>query len=104
MEALREKHAIYIVGSGRINVAGITPDNCDRLCEAIAAVVKGNNAWPFAALSIARYFRSWPHAAHVALLQSIARMSFQGTLLGILAHPLGYGTRTETSNILTSTT
>jgi aspartate/tyrosine/aromatic aminotransferase len=38
VEALREKHAIYIVGSGRINVAGITPANCDRLCEAIAAV------------------------------------------------------------------
>jgi aspartate/tyrosine/aromatic aminotransferase len=41
VEALREKHAIYVVGSGRINVAGVTPDNCDRLCEAIAAVVKG---------------------------------------------------------------
>jgi aspartate/tyrosine/aromatic aminotransferase len=41
VDALREKHAIYIVGSGRINVAGITPDNCDRLCEAIADVVKG---------------------------------------------------------------
>jgi aspartate/tyrosine/aromatic aminotransferase len=41
VESLREKHAIYVVGSGRINVAGVTPDNCDRLCEAIAAVVKG---------------------------------------------------------------
>jgi aspartate/tyrosine/aromatic aminotransferase len=41
VDALREKHAIYIVGSGRINVAGITPDNCDRLCEAIAAVMNG---------------------------------------------------------------
>ncbi|MEX2318170.1 MAG: amino acid aminotransferase [Pirellulales bacterium] len=40
VEALREKHAIYVVGSGRINVAGITPDNCDRLCEAVAGVVK----------------------------------------------------------------
>ncbi len=39
VDALREKHAIYIVGSGRINVAGITPDNCDRLCAAIAAVL-----------------------------------------------------------------
>ena len=27
----------YIVGAGRINVAGITPDNVHRLCEAIAA-------------------------------------------------------------------
>jgi aspartate/tyrosine/aromatic aminotransferase len=41
VEALREKHAIYVVGSGRINVAGITPDNCDPLCEAIAEVVAG---------------------------------------------------------------
>ena len=37
---LKEKHAIYIVGSGRINVAGITKDNVGPLCEAIADVVK----------------------------------------------------------------
>jgi len=36
---LREKHAIYIVGSGRINVAGMTKANIDRLCEAIASVL-----------------------------------------------------------------
>jgi aspartate/tyrosine/aromatic aminotransferase len=41
VEALKQQYAIYVVGSGRINVAGITPDNCDRLCTAIAAVVKG---------------------------------------------------------------
>jgi aspartate/tyrosine/aromatic aminotransferase len=40
VEALKKKFAIYIVGSGRINVAGITPDNCGRLCEAIAEVVR----------------------------------------------------------------
>jgi aspartate/tyrosine/aromatic aminotransferase len=40
VEALREKHAIYVVGSGRINVAGITPVNCERLCAAIAEVVR----------------------------------------------------------------
>ncbi|WP_425396696.1 aromatic amino acid transaminase [Aeoliella sp.] len=39
--ALREKHAIYIVDSGRINVAGITESNVDRLTEAIAQVVGG---------------------------------------------------------------
>ncbi|NOY40889.1 MAG: aspartate/tyrosine/aromatic aminotransferase [Planctomycetes bacterium] len=39
VEALREKHAIYIVGSGRINVAGITPSNVDRVAEAIGEVV-----------------------------------------------------------------
>lgn len=41
VEALKQKYAIYIVGSGRINVAGISEHNVGRLCEAIAAVVKG---------------------------------------------------------------
>jgi len=41
VEALKQKHAIYAVGNGRINVAGITPANVDRLCAAIAAVVNG---------------------------------------------------------------
>ncbi|MGL4513121.1 MAG: aromatic amino acid transaminase [Lacipirellulaceae bacterium] len=39
VEALKQRHAIYAVGNGRINVAGITTANIDRLCEAIAAVV-----------------------------------------------------------------
>ena len=39
--ALREKDALYIVGSGRINVAGMTPSNMDRICSAIAAVLAG---------------------------------------------------------------
>jgi len=39
VEKLREKYSIYIVGSGRINVGGITPGNIDRLCDAIASVV-----------------------------------------------------------------
>ncbi len=38
VERLREEHAVYIVGSGRINVAGITPANVDQLADAIAAV------------------------------------------------------------------
>ncbi|MEM1109882.1 MAG: amino acid aminotransferase [Planctomycetota bacterium] len=37
--ALRERYAIYIVGSGRINVAGMTPSNLPVLCDAIADVV-----------------------------------------------------------------
>jgi aspartate/tyrosine/aromatic aminotransferase len=41
VEALRQKHAIYIVGSGRINVAGMTEANMDRLCEAIVDVAGG---------------------------------------------------------------
>jgi aspartate/tyrosine/aromatic aminotransferase len=41
VKSLKEKYGIYIVGSGRINVAGITKDNVGPLCEAIAEVVKG---------------------------------------------------------------
>jgi aspartate/tyrosine/aromatic aminotransferase len=41
VEALKQKYAIYVVGSGRINVAGITEQNVGPLCEAIADVVKG---------------------------------------------------------------
>ena len=33
---LKEEKAIYIVGSGRINVAGLTPANMEGVCEAIA--------------------------------------------------------------------
>ena len=36
---LRDKYSIYIVDSGRINVAGMTSANMDRLCEAIADVL-----------------------------------------------------------------
>lgn len=39
VEALKTKHAIYAVGSGRINVAGMTAANMDRLCEAIVDVL-----------------------------------------------------------------
>jgi len=39
VEKLRSDHAIYIVGSGRINVAGMTTSNMQRLCEAIQTVV-----------------------------------------------------------------
>lgn len=34
-----KKHAVYIVGSGRISIAGITSQNLDPLCTAIAAVL-----------------------------------------------------------------
>ncbi len=37
---LKAEHSIYIVGSGRINVAGITESNIARLCDAIAAVTQ----------------------------------------------------------------
>ena len=36
---LREEKSIYIVGNGRINVAGITEENVERLCTAICQVL-----------------------------------------------------------------
>src|SRR6056297_593897 len=39
VDELRSKHSVYIVGSGRINVAGMTEENLPRLCDAIAAVL-----------------------------------------------------------------
>jgi aspartate/tyrosine/aromatic aminotransferase len=36
---LKEEFGIYIVGSGRISVAGITTSNIDPLCKALAAVL-----------------------------------------------------------------
>ncbi|MCA9206171.1 MAG: aspartate/tyrosine/aromatic aminotransferase [Planctomycetales bacterium] len=40
VDELRSKHAVYIVGSGRINVAGMTEANMNPLCDAIADVLK----------------------------------------------------------------
>ncbi len=39
VDKLRDKHAIYAVRSGRINVAGMRAATMDRLCRAIADVV-----------------------------------------------------------------
>ena len=39
VDALREKYGIYVVGSGRINVAAMTPSNMDALCQAISDVL-----------------------------------------------------------------
>lgn len=39
VQRLREHYSIYIVNSGRINVAGMTEANMRPLCEAIAAVL-----------------------------------------------------------------
>lgn len=39
VKALRDRYAIYIVGSGRISVAGMTEDNMDYLCTAISEVL-----------------------------------------------------------------
>lgn len=39
VKALRDEYAIYIVGSGRINVAGMAESSMDYLCSAIADVL-----------------------------------------------------------------
>jgi aspartate aminotransferase len=39
VDELRSKYSIYIVGSGRINVAGMTEANMGRLCSAITSVL-----------------------------------------------------------------
>jgi len=39
IETLRDKNGIYIVGDGRINVAGLPEENMDVLADAIAAVL-----------------------------------------------------------------
>ncbi len=39
VDELRNRHSIYVVGSGRVNVAGMTESNMPQLCEAIAAVL-----------------------------------------------------------------
>jgi len=36
---LRDEFGVYAVSSGRVNVAGMTPDNMSALCEAIVAVL-----------------------------------------------------------------
>ena len=39
--AMREQHGVYMAGSGRINVAGLTTANIDRFIAAVAAVTAG---------------------------------------------------------------
>lgn len=38
IRTLREVHAVYMAGSGRINVAGLTPDAIPAFAAAVAAV------------------------------------------------------------------
>ena len=39
VDALRENNSIYLVRSGRVNVAGMTEGNIEQLCKAIADVL-----------------------------------------------------------------
>lgn len=41
VDELKAKYGIYIVGSGRINVAGMNEDRMDWLCAAVADVIAG---------------------------------------------------------------
>ena len=41
VDQLKNEHSIYIVGSGRINVAGMSEDRMDQLCQAVAEVIEG---------------------------------------------------------------
>jgi aromatic-amino-acid transaminase len=36
--ALRERHGVYMAGSGRINIAGLTGNNIDTFIDALRAV------------------------------------------------------------------
>ncbi len=39
VDELKSKYGIYIVGSGRINVAGMLENKMDAFCEAVASVM-----------------------------------------------------------------
>lgn len=39
VDLLKEKFGVYAVRDGRINVAGITPSNCELICDAISSVI-----------------------------------------------------------------
>lgn len=41
VDQLKTQYSIYIVGSGRINVAGMSEDRMDELCTAVAKVLEG---------------------------------------------------------------
>lgn len=42
VQFLQKEKAVFIVGSGRINVAGLTPSNIDQVCDAIAEAMARN--------------------------------------------------------------
>lgn len=40
VEAMRDKYAIYVVNSGRANLCAVNEDNADRICAALADVMR----------------------------------------------------------------
>ncbi len=43
VDRLKNEHSIYLLRSGRINIAGMNSNNMDRLCDAIASVLMVNS-------------------------------------------------------------
>jgi aspartate/tyrosine/aromatic aminotransferase len=41
VDQLRKIHGIYVIGSGRINVAGMSENRMPQLCDAVASVIEG---------------------------------------------------------------
>ena len=41
VDQLKSDHGIYIVGSGRINVAGMQEEKMEFFCDAVAQVLEG---------------------------------------------------------------
>jgi aspartate/tyrosine/aromatic aminotransferase len=39
VERMKKDHGVYMVGSSRINIAGITADNVTHIAESVAAVL-----------------------------------------------------------------
>jgi aspartate aminotransferase len=40
VQAMRDQHSIYFVGSSRVNIAGISKSNVDTLAKALVSVIK----------------------------------------------------------------
>lgn len=40
VDALTAEHSVYLTRNGRISMAGVTPDNVERLARAIHAVMQ----------------------------------------------------------------
>ena len=39
VQAVRDQHSVYFVGSSRVNIAGISKSNVDRLAKALVSVI-----------------------------------------------------------------
>ena len=44
VQRLRTEHSVYILGSSRINIAGINLDNIDYLATSVASVMRSHNS------------------------------------------------------------